>query len=281
MNKIPSLITVNDYLNSNHTDIVYILEFILDKTKSQLWLEPNYKLKNSEKQKIDKIIIVRNSGMPLAYITKNQFFYGLNFKVNKNVLIPRCDTELLIDIALNIKFNTNTARILELATGSGIIAIILSDKNSNWQITASDISKLALDVAIDNKKLSSNYHNINFILSDWFNKITKTNKFAMIIANPPYIAENDWHLQQLKQEPKQALVAKNNGMYNLEHIINNAPKYLINNGYLLLEHGYNQQKEVVKLLNKNYHNIKTFNDLGGNNRAVLATVNKTAKSYML
>ncbi len=267
-----NLVTISDYLKSDNTDITHILEFVLNKTKTQLWLEPNYKLKNVEKQKLDKLIRTRNNGTPLAYITKNIFFYNLNFKINKNVLIPRCDTELLIDIALNIKFNNNKPKILELATGSGVIAITLSNKKPNWQITASDISKVALDVAINNKKLSSNYHNINFIISDWFNKINNTKKYAMIIANPPYIAENDQHLQQLEQEPKQALMAKDNGMANLKHIIKNAPKHLTKHGYLLLEHGYNQRQEVLKLLNSNYSNIKTFDDLSGNPRAVLANI---------
>lgn len=268
-------ITIGDYLNSKNTDISQLLEFVLKKSPAQLWLNLNHKINNTNKQKLNTLITKRNNGTPLAYITNNKDFYHLNFKVNQSVLIPRDDSELLVDIALKLHPNKQNINILELATGSGAIAIVIADKKPNWHIIAVDISIDALNIAKENQTIT-NTKNINFIHSDWFNKIVT--KFDIIIANPPYIAANDEHLANLTYEPTIALVADNNGLSSLEYIIKNSPKYLNKDGYLLLEHGYTQQQVISKLLTNDFCNIQKFNDLSGNNRAVLAQISNTTIS---
>jgi release factor glutamine methyltransferase len=190
-------------------------------------------------------------------------FYHLDFIVTPDTLIPRPETELLIDIALDL-FKDKSCKLLDLGTGSGIIAITLADKNPHWQVVATDFSKQSLAVAKQNTTID-----IDFQQGSWFAAVPDK-QFDLIISNPPYIEQDDPCLKDLIHEPQTALVSGKDGLDDIRIIIKQAPQHLTNNGFLLLEHGYNQQLKIVDLLTTNFTHIQTFKDYNSNNRAVLA-----------
>lgn len=203
---------------------------------------------------------------PFAYIVGQQDFYGLQLQVNPAVLIPRPDTETLVDWALELAplFSHNLDQhLLDLGTGSGAIVLAFKSQQKNWSCTAVDASEAALQVA---EKNSQNLNlPVEFILSDWCNNISKTRQFSLIVSNPPYIVPNDLHLAQLQFEPISALVAENQGLADIAQIVNQATLHLRNGAYLLLEHGYDQAEQVQQLLiQQGFNQVQSRQDLGGN-----------------
>ena len=197
---------------------------------------------------------------------------GLNFYVDENVLIPQPDTEILVEKAIEIAETTQKNKILDMCTGSGCIAISLAKNINNAQIIATDISNNALNVANKNAINHNVENKIKFINSDMFNNIEE--KFDIIVSNPPYIETvtiNKLEIE-VQNEPHLALDGGIDGLKFYKIITNNAFKYLNENGYLLLEIGYNQQESVTQLLQDTgkYKNIETIKDLGGNYRVVIA-----------
>lgn len=240
-----------------------LLAFSLETTLEKLFVKNEMTYK--EYKKYMQIVEKRSSGIPYAYITGHKEFMKLDFIVNKNVLIPREDTEILVQEAIKI----NKKEILDMCTGSGCIAISLAKYIENSLVDAVDISKRALKIAMLNA--SKNNVNINFIKSNLFKKVEKT--YDLIISNPPYIKTEDLkNLQkEVKNEPMRALDGGETGLYFYKKIINKAAEYLNENGFLLLEIGYDEAKEVSKLLqNNNYINIEIIKDLSGNDRVVKA-----------
>ncbi|HJK87586.1 MAG TPA: peptide chain release factor N(5)-glutamine methyltransferase [Candidatus Megaira endosymbiont of Hartmannula sinica] len=224
---------------------------------------------------------------PIAYIISSQEFYSRNFFVNQNVLIPRSDTELIIDITLQeIKIKQvkeNAERrfdILEMGTGSGaiIISVLLKLANQSlvksYKFTATDISHLALEVAKHNANLHNIKDKISFIHSDWFEQFEqKYNKFDIIISNPPYIDINDKDISDevAKSEPHIALYAKDNGMAAYNIIVEGATIFLKNNGLLIFEIGYKQALMIKdKLISANFTNINIYQDIEGRDRVITA-----------
>ncbi len=207
----------------------------------------------------------RCDGEPYAYIVGHKEFMKLDFMVNKSVLIPRNDTEILVLEAIKLA----KTKILDMCTGSGCIAISLAKYLDFAEVDAADISSRALSVA--KKNAVNNDVKVNFIKSDLFENIDK--KYDMIISNPPYIKKSDMaNLQkEVKREPKLALEAGEDGLYFYEKIITSAKDYLAVHGMLLLEIGYDEAKDVTKMLKENnYKKIKKIKDLGGNDRVLIA-----------
>jgi len=261
------MLRIKDYLKLETEDIKKLLCFVLNKEQPFIYTHSDYQLNLIEQNQLNSLIKRRENGEPFAYLIGLQGFYHLDFIVNQYTLIPRPETEKIIDIILELLPKTSQ-KVLDLGTGSGAIAITLKDKRVNWEIQATDISLEALSIA---KKNAQKYHcNIQFIQSSWFEKINS--KYNLIVSNPPYIEENDKHLLDLKYEPITALRAKDKGLSDIKIIIKNAIKYLLTDGYLLLEHGFNQQQQVVELLQENYKNIQTFKDFNQVPRCVLAQV---------
>lgn len=243
-----------------------LLLWVIDKNKTFLITNPDYVLTDKQYQDfIDGIQKLKNK-IPLAYITGKQAFWGREFLVNCHTLIPRPDSECMIDAVIDfVNKNFVTApKILDLGTGSGCLAITLAKELPNSQVVAVDFSLNALELANKNaKNLSAD--NCVFIHSDWFDKIS--NLFDIIISNPPYIAPNDKHLDDLVAEPITALVAKDDGLADIYHIIKHAKNYLHNQGILLIEHGFNQTKQVQDIFCQfEFGDIDTIKDYGGNDR---------------
>ena len=203
----------------------------------------------------------RLNGEPHAYIVGSKPFFGLVLQVDKRVLVPRPDTETLVEWALTF---SKTRRLLDMGTGSGAIALALKHSRPDWQVSALDASSDALIVAQNNAKRLN--LNVNFLQSSWFEALaeSKSAKFDLIVSNPPYIVEGDWHMAALAHEPKQALTSGADGLDDIRQIIAHAPQFLISNGWLLLEHGYDQAAAVRDLLDKRgFVQVQSKLDLAG------------------
>ena len=256
--------TIQDYLKSGAIDIAPLLSLVLEKSGAELISNSHYQLSLDEKSRLESFILKRQQGMPFAYLSGSRGFYHLDFKVTPDTLIPRPETELLIDIALGLFAKDKLCRLLDMGTGSGIIAITLADKNPHWQVTATDYSAQALTVAKSNMTTP-----IEFLQGNWFEPVA-AQTFNLIISNPPYIEENDSYLDDLSFEPISALTAGKDGLDDIRIIINEAPNHLAKDGYLLLEHGHDQQDRIVELLTKDFTGILTFKDYNNIDRAILA-----------
>ena len=213
--------------------------------------------------KFKTMIESRFRGMPLAYLTGQKEFWSMNFFINQSVLVPRPETELLIENAIEIFKNQESPKILELGTGSGIISIVLQKELSNPDITAVDISEEALNIA----KMNAEKHEISdirFVVSDWFSEIMNE-KFDLIISNPPYVDRSKLSNEELfgiDMEPEIALYSENDGTSDLEFIIKKSPDYLKDGGWLILEHGYDQSSFCVsEMKTAGYSRINNSKDI--------------------
>ena len=197
---------------------------------------------------------------PLAYIVGQREFYGLNLCVDRRALIPRPDTETLVDWALELLRDKPGARLIDLGTGSGAIALALKHQRADLQVSASDASAQALELALDNARRLC--LDVRFIRGHWLDAIGE--KFDLIVSNPPYVRAGDPHLQALQAEPEQALVAGVDGLAALRRITAAAPSRLHRGGWLLLEHGYDQAETVRGLMqDAGLHEVGSRRDLAG------------------
>ncbi len=219
------------------------------------------------------------AGKPFAYVLGKQNFWQHEFLVNEHTLIPRPDTERLIEAVLNHHKNSlsKSMNILDLGTGSGCIAITLADEFKNSSVKAVDKSPDALNVAIENAKRIG-VSNIAFFEGSWYDPFMTAhadeNKFDIIVSNPPYIDPNDPHLAGLTDEPISALIADNKGMADICHIVKTAPQFLQPHGLLAIEHGYDQGEQVRDVfLSNGFGDIITVKDYGDNERVTLGVLN--------
>jgi release factor glutamine methyltransferase len=223
----------------------------------------------AQRDAIESLIERRAGGEPIAYILGWREFYGRRFKVTPDVLIPRPETELLVEAALHRLPTDRIARILDLGTGSGCIAITLALEAPAWRITAVDINPAALDVAADNAaELGAQ---VEFLRSNWFTALPPQ-KYDLIISNPPYIAANDAHLRRgdLPREPRAALASGPDGLDAIRRIIAQAEAFLAPGGLLMLEHGWDQSQSVQTLLaNAGYRDTLSLSDLAGVRRVAI------------
>jgi release factor glutamine methyltransferase len=244
----------------------FILEYVLKISQKEIIQENDRQLNEEDQLHIESITEKRIAGIPLPYVLGEWSFYGRTFKVNQNVLIPRADTEILIEIALS-KINTrDTFNILDLGCGTGIIGITLALERPLSKVTLIDQSEDALKNTQDNQTFHQ-VSNVTIQKSDWFSTLAKT-KFDLIVSNPPYLEENDSHLLKgLKHEPTDALISGPMGMNAIQHIIENAKNHLNLDAWLFIEHGYNQAEIVKDLFQKNgYQHIENAKDIHGIHR---------------
>ena len=245
-----------------------LLSYVLIKPKEFLIINQEKKLSEEEQEKFYRLLEQMIDNVPLQYLVNKQEFYGIEFFINENVLIPQPDTEILVEEVINISNRENKKEILDMCTGSGAIAIALSKNIKNANIIATDISDKALEIAKKNDKENK----VNFIKSDMFENL-KNKKFDVIVSNPPYIKTDRIKTlsKEVQKEPMLALDGGKDGLNFYRIIINNADKHLNSNGYLCLEIGDDQKEEVVQLLKqKKYKEIYSKKDLSGNDRIVVA-----------
>ncbi len=246
-------------------DSWYLLEYLFKIDKSWYYLHSSEKMPEEKVQEYELLLKKRSERVPLQYITGSQEFMGLNFKVNSHVLIPRQDSETLVEEA--VKRLEPDMEVLDLCTGSGCVIISIM-KQKKIIGTASDISKQALLIAKENAK--SNQMEVNLVRSDLFQNIT--GKYDMIVANPPYIPTEEIAglMPEVRIfEPIDALDGKEDGMYFYHRIVRESRKFLKSNGYLCLEIGHDQGGRVAFLMEENgYRNVKVVKDLARNNRVV-------------
>ena len=223
----------------------------LDKNRAFLRTWPEKLLSTEVLTQYRQLLARRQQGEPIAYITGHKEFWDLRLRVTPRVLIPRPETEHLVELALS-KIPADAAwHIADLGTGSGAIALTIAKERPRCRVIATDRSADSLAVAKDNA-IHNNIHNVRFRESFWFAALGDE-RFHVIVTNPPYVAENDAHLQQgdLRFEPRSALSSGPKGLDDIEHIIRHASAHLVQPGWLLLEHGYQQGDAVVTLLQNN------------------------------
>ena len=250
-----------DTLSIDTLDAQLLLAYVLEKNRAWLIAHDDYELHPAELQRYQELVARRAEGLPLAYLTGTQEFWGMPFTVTPATLIPRPETERLIEQALTIQ--PQPKQILDMGTGSGIIAITLAKEWPDSVFVATDVSRAALSIAQENaNKLGAN--NITFKRSRWYDDLDASSSFDLIVSNPPYIAPSDPHLEKLRFEPQQALIADDAGLCDIEQIIDGASAFLNTEGWLMLEHGYDQQEAVQALLQKyQFTAIETLKDLAG------------------
>lgn len=248
-------------------DAELLLAYALKKERSYLYAYPEKELKEEEFDYFTSLLKQRQQGKPLAYITGRKEFWSLSLEVTEATLIPRPETEELVSLCLQSLAHKAQAKILELGTGSGAIALALAKERPDWQIQAVDNSVDALEVARKNAH-NLDLPNVDFYYSDWFSAVG-LEKFDAILSNPPYIAKNDGHLAQpeLIFEPRSALTDEKDGLSALRHIIENSLPYLQSQGLVIVEHGYNQKHIIASIMKrKGFKNIQSMKDIFGNNR---------------
>lgn len=266
--------------NNNIEDAILIskllVQYIMGISKDKIIIYYDKNITDIELSKYKKLLDQIVKGVPIQYIIKEQEFMKLDFYVDENVLIPQPDTEILVEEVIK-KYMNKSCEILDLCTGSGAIAVSLAKYIEKSSITASDLSKNAIEIAKLNAKNNNVDKKITFIESNMFEKI-KYNKFDVIVSNPPYIESDEIAKLslQVKSEPHMALDGGMDGLDFYRIIIDNSYKYIKDCGNLFLEIGYNQKDKVFNLLKesnhyKDYYCIKDFSE---NDRAIVATVRR-------
>ncbi|MBE0493972.1 MAG: peptide chain release factor N(5)-glutamine methyltransferase [Thiomicrospira sp.] len=248
-----------------------LLCHLLKISRAQLYTWPERELTDQQAKAFFDLVGQRQQGQPIAYLTGQREFWGLNLHVNPNTLIPRADTETLVDIALHkaALYSQPELTLLDLGTGSGAIALALASELPQAEIHAIDYSNAALATAQSNAQQLNLA--IQFYQGSWFEPVNH-HKFDIIVSNPPYIESTDPHLSQgdLRFEPSQALASGTDGLDDLRVIISQAQTYLASKGWLMVEHGYNQALSVADLFKQSgYQAIELITDLAGQPRVTI------------
>ena len=240
-----------------------LLMHVLGLSRVQLITQSEQPLSADQAERLNQLILRRVNGEPMAYILGEREFYGLDFYVTPDVLIPRPDTELLVELAL--QYAPKQSRLLDLGTGSGAIAIAVAQQRPDLTVLALDVSPAALKIAEKNAARHLAAGRVQLIQSDWYSAIAGQ-QFATIVSNPPYIVKDDQHLSQgdLRFEPLNALTDHADGLSAYRQIITGAGKHLAEGGWLLMEHGYDQSSAVQELLSaEGFSEIQSWPDLAG------------------
>ncbi|WP_323845128.1 peptide chain release factor N(5)-glutamine methyltransferase [Microbulbifer magnicolonia] len=229
--------------DSARLDTEILLGHILGRQRTWLYTWPEYELTEIEQRQFDELLARRKSGEPVAHLTGEREFWSLPLRVNASTLIPRPETELLVETALQL-FPQQQARALDLGTGTGAIALALAAEKPGWRIVAAEKSADAVALAEGNRSRLG-FDNVEIVQSDWFENIAPQ-QFDLIVSNPPYIDAADPHLAQgdVRFEPRSALVAEREGLADIEHIARDAIEYLRPGAWLMVEHGWQQAAAV-------------------------------------
>ncbi|QGM81209.1 peptide chain release factor N(5)-glutamine methyltransferase [Otariodibacter oris] len=261
-------------------DANVLLQAVTKRTKAAIFAFSETELTQTELDQLESFLHRRMQGEPIAYILGEREFWSLPLKVSPATLIPRPDTERLVEVALELAYKRldlkENLQILDLGTGTGAIALALASELKNQaHIIGVDKYNDAVQLAQQNQQ-QLGFSNVTFLQSDWF-QVLQNHQFDLIVSNPPYIDEQDDNLMQgdVRFEPLSALVAQQHGMADLQKIIINSPLYLTTNGALILEHGWQQAEKVRELFKQNkWDSPQTAQDYGGNDRVTWAVWTK-------
>jgi len=250
-------------------DADILLSFVLEKPRVWLRTWPEATLTQRQQTTFQNMLDRRALGEPVAYLVGEQEFWSLPLKVTKDTLIPRPETELLVELALE-RLTQDNARVIDLGTGTGAIALAIASEKKQWVVCGVDFSKDALEVAKYNAQRLQ--LNVDFFQSNWLSNVPLEH-VDLIVSNPPYIANDDPHLMEgdVRFEPGSALIADDNGLNDFKKISQEALGYLVPNGLLMFEHGFEQGESVRNILSAlGYSKIETIKDLAGLDRVTLA-----------
>lgn len=255
-------------------DAELLLCHVLKKERAYLFAYPEKELSSEEQKQWFFLVEQRCLRVPVAYLTGRKSFWNLELQVNEHTLIPRSETELLVEIILEKFSSDNAIELLDLGTGSGAIALALAKEKPDWKIFAVDSSPEALKTAKVNAE-KNHIQNVEFFQSDWFSAFPSHQRWHIIVSNPPYLDENDPHLstEEICHEPRTALVAKRNGLEDIEEIIRSSRHHLTSGGWVFLEHGFEQGAAVRQLfLHSGYDSVNTLKDIAGLERVTYGRV---------
>lgn len=251
-------------------DTELLLAFVLDKPRSYLYAWPDKTVDEAHVAAFMALVERRQRGEPVAYLLGRQGFWTLDLEVAEHTLIPRADSELLVETALQLANDSSVRKVLDLGTGTGALALALASERPLWSVTGVDRIESAVALAQSNQR-HLQLTNVQFLHSHWFSALSGQ-RYDLILSNPPYIAANDPHLQQgdVRFEPLSALVSGVDGLDDIREIIVQAPNYLTTDGWLLLEHGFDQAHAVRQLLaGAGFIDVYSRRDLSGHERISL------------
>ncbi|MBC8520191.1 MAG: peptide chain release factor N(5)-glutamine methyltransferase [Gammaproteobacteria bacterium] len=249
-----------------HLDSELLLGNVIGRSRTWLHTWPESTIDNDNLHLFSNLIQRRADGEPVAHLIGKQEFWSLSLKITADTLVPRPETEVMVEQVLGLVPEEAEWKIADLGTGSGAIAIAVANERAGCTITATDQSAATLAVARENGH-SHHLKNIKFLQGSWFEPLDSIDqRYDLILSNPPYIASSDPHLEQgdLRYEPDSALISGDSGMDDLNHLVNNARGYLLPDGILMVEHGYDQGKKVRSLFqHNNFSGVTTLHDLAG------------------
>jgi len=251
-------------------DAEILLSYVTGRSRSWIIAFDDHELESEQLSRLAELLARRARGEPIAYLTGEREFWSLSLSVSPDTLIPRPDTELLVEQAL-AHLPQHAVEILDLGTGTGAIALALASERPECRVTGVDRIAAAITLAESNARRLA-IGNVQFRLSNWFSALSGE-QFSLIASNPPYIDQADEHLRQgdVRFEPESALVASDNGLADIKWITENAGAHLLPGGWLLFEHGWQQAEQVRTILRENkFTAIETCQDYGGNDRVTLA-----------
>lgn len=255
-------------------DAQLLLQSVLGCDRQYIYMHPEQRLNEVQWQAFRKLVAQRREGHPIAHLLGYKDFWSLTLEVNASTLIPRPDTEILVEQALQLSL-PHDAKVLELGCGTGAISLALATERPDWRIIGLDIEPEAVQLATRNRDRYQLGERVEIHASDWFSAVPTLNyqQFDLIISNPPYIDPTDEHLDQgdVRFEPRRALVAEAQGYADLATIISTGREYLTPQGWLLLEHGYQQAAQVADYFAENgYQKVNTAKDYANLDRVTFA-----------
>ena len=261
---------LNSTSDTARLDAELLLCHTIKKERSYVFTWPDYALNHTQAKIFNDLLKQRLKGLPIAYLIGYREFWTLKLNVNADTLIPRPETELLVETALNKMLINKPMSVLDLGTGTGAIALSIASEQPSSKVLAVDVSADALAVAQQNS-IDNHIHNVKFLKSNWFDQISNQ-EFDLILSNPPYIEEDDPHINQgdVRYEPRLALTSGTDGFDDIRFIISHSKKRLKHKGWLMFEHGYQQATLSQQLMvQAGYQEVESLKDFAGHERVTI------------